>query len=336
MKFIFIATALLLVIACEKEKNSDSSNGSFTTKTVSMGSNSINDVYYSLATGEVASLNRSDWDIAFSIPLQSATILINEGAGVELYTVGDTNAWDLIDDNTITGLSPSFNDESDWSKGAFNIYATGFPNYGWGTYHAGNPDHNVGGDSLYVIKLSDGSFKKFMVRAKLGANSLNIFRWADLNGENEIIGSVGTAGYVDKKHFIHYSLVNNQLVEAEPDMTEWDLLFTRYSIKIPVGPSQFMDYPVMGVFSNPDVLVASVTGKDPENVTYSDASTFSERPDAIGHDWKVSDPVTHEISLADSTSYLIESVDGNTYLMYFSNYGGNSEGTIEFKLKTIE
>ncbi|HEX2395044.1 MAG TPA: hypothetical protein VHI78_06825 [Bacteroidales bacterium] len=335
MRNILAVTIMLFVfMSCEKDENTDSST--FTSKTVSMGQNSDNDVYYSLANGEVSNLNRSGWDIAFSVPLQTATILINEGAGVELYCVGDTNDWNAVDENSISGLSPRFNDESDRTMGAFNVNATGFPNYGWGTYHGGNPDHNVGGDSIYVIKLTDGSFKKFMVRVKLGTSSSNEFRWADLNGENEMTASLSTAPYEDKKHFIHYSIVNNEPVEAEPDMTEWDLLFTRYLIKIPVGPSVFMDYPVMGVLSNPDVRIAKVTGKHPDEVTESDAVDFSDRPDVIGHDWKISDPVTHEISLADSTSYFIESVDGKTYLLYFSDYGGNADGTIGFKVKTID
>ena len=179
--------------------------------------------------------------------------MINEGAGVELYCVGDTNAWESVDENTIVGLEPRFNDESDWNAGAFNVNASGFPNYGWGTYHAGNPDHNVGGDSLYVIKLADATYKKFMVRVKLGASGANVIRWADLNGENEMTDVVPTAAY-SNKNLIHYSLVNNEIVEAEPDKTAWDLLFTRYVIKIPTGPSSFMNYSVMGVLSNPDVV----------------------------------------------------------------------------------
>jgi len=327
-----VIVVLIVILSCEKN---DSPKG-FTSQTVDMGQNSINDVYYSLANGESGTVDRSSWDIAFSVPLQSATILINEGAGVELYCVGDTSEWDVTDENSINDLQPRYNDESDWQKGAFNTNAAGFPNYGWGTYHAGNPDHNVGGDSLYVIKLADGSYRKFMVRVKLGTNSSNVFRWADLNGENEIIATLPTADYVDKKHFIHYSIVNNEAVEAEPDMTEWDLLFTRYLIKIPVGPSVFMEYPVMGILSNPGVTVAKVTDRDPEKVTIAEAVNYTDHPDAIGHDWKESDPVTHEVSLADSTSYFIKLSDGKTYLLYFTEYGGNLNGTIQFKVKSVE
>jgi hypothetical protein len=330
----FLAT-IFLFVACEND-NDNGNPASFTSQTVSMGANSAKDVYYSLANGEVSSLNRADWDIAFSVPLQTATILINEGGNVELYNVGDTSAWDAVTENSYAGKTKRFNNKSDWSVGAFNMFATGFPNYGWGTYHAGG-DHNVGGDSLYVIKLTDGSYKKFMVRVKLGATSANVFRWADLNGENEVLTSLNTSPYHDKKHFIHFSLVNNEIVEAEPDMSAWDLLFTRYVVKVPAGPTTFMDYPVMGVLTNPDIKVAKVTGTDPEKLDLSSISPeYSTSADIIGYDWKVSDPVTHEISIADSTSYLIQSVDGNTWQLYFTGYGGNTAGTVDFKIRKIE
>jgi hypothetical protein len=331
-KLTYAVLAIFLVAACEKDKNSDT----FRSETVSMGSNSTMDVYFSMSGGEISSIERADWDIAFSVPLQSATILINEGAGVELYSVGDTNFWASVDENTINQVEQRFNNKSDWSTGAFNVNATGFPNYGWGTYHF-NTDHNVGGDSLYVIRISDGTFKKFMVRVKLGTNSSNIFRWADLNGDNEVTETFTTSPYFDKKHFIHYSLVNQEIVEAEPDMNTWDLLFTRYVIQIPTGPSSVMNYPVMGVLSNPDARVARVTGIVPEEVTSTSIpEEFSEASDVIGHDWKISDPITHEISLADSTGYFVESVDGSTYFMYFTEYGGNTAGTISFKVKNLE
>jgi hypothetical protein len=330
--FIFIAMAAAIITACEKDKTSDP----YTEITVSMGANSASDVYYSLANGEVNTVNRTDWDIAFSVPLQTATVLINEGAGVELYCVGDTNAWDAVDENSANGVAPLYNNKSNWSIGAFNINASGFPNYGWGTYHHAT-DHNVWGDSIYVIKLSDGSLKKLMIKVKLGATSSNVIRWANLDGTSQEEDTFSTQPYYDLKHFIHYSLVNKEVVEAEPDMDQWDLLFTRYVIQIPAGPGVIMNYPVMGILSNPDVSVAKVTGIPPKDALDTDATGgYSTNADAIGYDWKVSDPVTHAISLVDSVSYFIQSIDGKKYQLYFTDYGGQSSGTVTFKQKTVE
>jgi hypothetical protein len=331
-KFLVIIATAIAFTACEK----DNKTNAYTEETISMGASSASDVYYSFANGSVNTVIRTDWDIAFSVPLQTATILINEGAGVELYCVGDTNYWGSVDENTIEGLEPRYNDKSDWSTGAFNLNAEGHPNYGWGTYH-GPPDHNVGGDSVYVIKLTNGSIKKLMIRVKLGATSSNVIRWADLDGTNEKVESFSTMPYFNIKNFIHYSLVNSGVVEAEPNMNEWDLLFTRYVLKTPVGPGVFMNQMYTGILGNPAVSVAKVTGIPPEKAKDTDAiGGYISATDAIGYNWKVFNPATLTTSLVDSTSYFVKSVDGKKYQLYFTNYGGIDAGTITFNLKKVE
>lgn len=328
-KLIYAFAIACIAVACEDNDNNEN-NPAFQDVTVEMGAGSTNDVYYSLTTGEVNTVNRADWDIAFSTPLQGATIIINEGAGVELYSVGDTNDWNDIDENTITGLEPRFNDKSDWDRGAFNLTATGFPNYGWGTYHAGNPDHNVGGDSLFVIKAADGSYKKLLIRVKMGATGASHIRYANLDNSDETVDVIPTLSYVDR-NFIHYSLVDKAVVEAEPDMETWDLLFTRYIVKVPSGPGTFMNYPVTGVLSNKDVSVSKVEGH-PEQIS---AGNYDDATNAIGYDWKVTNQL-NQVFIVDSISYFIQSVDGNDYQLYFTEYGGLNNGTIDFKVRKVE
>jgi hypothetical protein len=334
MRNLTIISILLAmaVMACEEDNNT---TDPYTEVTVSMGSNSADDVYYSMANGTIHTVTRTDWDLAFSVPMQSATVLINEGAGVELYCAGDTTDWDLIDENTVNDLTAVFNDNSDWSIGAFNHFPSGVFNFGWGTYNM--TDHNVYGDSIYIIKLSDGSLKKFFYKKRIGGTAVHHLRWADLDGSNLVNTTFASAAYFGTRHFIHYSLVNQEVVEAEPALDQWDVLFTRYIIQIPAGPGVIMNYPVMGVVSNPDVTVARVTGVAPDKAMDTDATAgYSEAKDAIGYDWKVSDPVTHAISLVDSTSYFIQSVDGKKYQVYFTGYGGNSEGSVTFKYKIVQ
>jgi hypothetical protein len=321
----------LAIAAC----NNDDNNVSYKEVTVDMGSGSGSDVYYSLAGGAANTVNRNDWDIAFSVPVQTATILINEGKGLELYCVGDTNVWESINASTISGLKPRFNNKSDWAIGAFNLNASSQTNFGWGTYH--QAEHNVGGDSSYIIKYPDGSLKKLMIRVKLGATSDNVIRFADADGNNESVETISTTPYVGLKNFIHYSLVNKAVVEAEPKFDAWDLIFTRYVIQIPTGPSSVMNYPVTGVLCNSGVTVAKVTGVPAEKaVDTQSESGYVAAADVIGYDWKVSDPVTHAVSIADSVSYFIKSVDGKKYQMYFTDYGGLEAGTITIKVKTVQ
>lgn len=324
-----ILTAVLFV-SCEKNKDSDPQ---FKTETISMGTNSSNDIYYSLETGVISSEARNQWDIAFSTPLQSATVLINEGAGVELYAIEDTSHWAEVPE--YTARNQRFNNESDWDSGAFNQFNTGFPNYGWGTYHAGMPNHDVGGDSIYVIKLTDGSYKKFMIRVKLGAGSENIIRWANLDGTMEQTARISTTPYANK-NFIHFSIVDHAIREIEPD--NWDLLFTRYLIKVPSGPNTYMQYPVTGVLTHPGIETAKVTGLHPDEAT--DASSiegYESRADVIGSDWKATDPDNHaNIFVIDSISYFIQNEDGTRYQLYFTGYSGFASGSLDFKIKKVD
>jgi hypothetical protein len=325
--------ACIVPVACENDNNPSPYNDS----TIEMGANSASDVYYSLATGEVNTVNRSEWDIAFSVPTQTAAVLINEGAGVELKCLGDTNAWESNDTTGLYLKQKLYNDKSGWTKGAFNVNAKPGvqTNFGWGHYV--QSDHNVYGDSVYVIKLSNGQFKKFFYRERNGANVSHSLSWANLDGSDPVNTTVVTASYVGTRNFIHYSIVNQEIVEAEPLKEQWDLLFTRYIIQIPAGPGMILNYPVMGVLSNIGVTVAKVTGVLPASAVETDASGgYTDHADAIGYDWKVSDPVTHEVSLADSVSYFVKSVDGNKYQLYFTDYGGSPAGTISIKFKSVK
>jgi len=333
MRTLIKIIPIILLLACEKENNNDQ----YIISTVDMGANSGSDVYFSLADGTVKTVNRSDWDIAFSVPVQSATVLINEGAEVELYCVGDTTDWETINENTISSLRQRFNDKSGWNIGAFNLNSNPADpfNFGWGHYNMA--DHNVYGDSIYVIKLTNGILKKFYYRKRIGSNATHLLSWANLDGSEPVNATVVATSYVGTRNFIHYSIVNQEIVEVEPLKDQWDLLFTRYVVQIPAGPGVIMNYSFTGVLSNSGVEVARVSGIPPESALESDASGgYSGDADIIGFDWKVSDPVTHEVSLADSVSYFIQSVDSVKYQLYFTGYDGLAAGTIDFRLKKIE
>jgi hypothetical protein len=332
LMILYLLSAILLV-SCHKSNDNNTNNEN--TVTVSMEANSTNDVYYSFANGVAGSVLRADWDIAFSVPLQTATILINEGAGVELYCVGDTNIWNNADTANLQTRGPRFNNKSDWSVGAFNLYATGGFNFGWGTYNLNV--HNVYGDSIYIIKLSDGTFKKLFIRNRIGIPDTYILRWANIDGSSQIDTSFSCAPYYNKKNFIQYSIVNKKVVVAEPDMNNWDLLFTRYIVKLPTGPATTINYPVTGVLINPLEQGLKVTGVTPENANYTDTSaTFTSQTDIIGWEWKINDPTTHLYSIAPNTSYFVKLSGGIIYRIYFTNFVSSADGKITFKTKKVE
>ncbi len=322
---------LLLTTSCKKEDC-----GCDTSKVdIFMGANQANDVYYSFTNGEVSTTNRTDWDLGFSVPLRTATIIINEGAGMELYKVGDTTVWESVDTSGIESWTALYNDKSDWMRGAFNLEADGF-DYDWAIYDHSNT-HNVIGQYIYVIKLSDGSYKKLYIVMRNGATDTYILRWANIDGSNQVDATFSPAEYADTKHFIHYSLVTQEMIEIEPDMDSWDLLFTRYIAKIPTGPATEIDYPVMGVLMNKDRKAVKVTGITPADANYSDAeSGFTDQADIIGWEWKQQDPVTHEVSIVENTSYFVKNTDLWIYKIYFTDYSGEAAGSITIQQQKVE
>jgi hypothetical protein len=331
-KLIYILfSPVLLFFSCEKE-----TVPAYNTTIISMGINQAEDVYFSFMNGVVSSVNRSSWDIEFSVPLQTAGIRINEGAGVQLYLYSnDTAEWNDIDTSGFQ-WEAVYNDNADWLSGAFNRNATGGFNFGWGTYDF-TATHTVWGEYIYLIRLSDQSLKKLFIRKRIGYGDTYELRWADLDGSNQVDASFSPADYYDLKHFIQYSIANAQVKELEPDMDAWDIVFTRYIEKIPAGPGMVLDYPVMGVLMNMNHQGLKVTGIAPAEAKYSDnADGFISDADVIGYDWKVSDPVTHEISLAENTSYFVKLSDGSVYQLYFTEYGGEAAGMVTINTKLVE
>ena len=327
--FYFIVFAVT-VAACNKTEDNPE-----VLVNVHMGTNHVNDVYYSLEAVRTINSVRSDWDLAFSVPLQTAAIRINEGAGVMLYSWGDTTTWDAVDTSGIAQWTPEYNDKSDWLNGAFNQYATGGFNFGWGTYDHGNT-YSVWGDSIYVIKLTDGSVKKLFIRKRIGNSDTYQLRWADIDGSNEVDAAFSPAPYSGVKNFIHYSLVNNEIVEAEPDRDAWDLMFTKYIVKVPYGPVM-VDYPVVGVLMKEGLKCVVVTGIDPASASYTDAmEDFSGNANMIGWEWKSSDPVTHQIILAENTSYFVKLANEKIYRIYFTDYNSEDDGLVSFKVKPVD
>jgi hypothetical protein len=328
--FYVLFMGALAITACKKEAAEEES-----TVDISMGTEQALDVYYSFINGEISSADRSGWDLEFSVPLRTATIRINEGAGVELYKVGDTTLWGSIDTSGIAGWEPLYNDDSDWMKGAFNLDADGNFNFGWAFYDHANT-YNVIGLYVYVIKLSDGSYKKLFIRMRVGHTDTYVLRWADIDGSNQVDTTFSPAPYADTKHFIHYSLINREIVEIEPDKDTWDLLFTRYVATQDNSSGSDIHIPVMGVLMNKSHQGAKVTGISSADAHYSDSeSGFSNQADIIGWDWKDISG-TNPDPVVENMTYFIKLSGVGVYKMYFTEYSDEAEGSLTFRQIKIE
>jgi len=294
-----------------------------------MGPGYANDVYYSFATGTVASPEAGNYDIAFYTTIWSAGIMTNDGRGVTLwaYPNADTNGWATIDTTGLSTWPPLYNSIESWEEGAFNRNSKGHPDYGWGVYNT--ITHDVTGDSLFVIKTRNGMYKKLWIVAKRSTLNTYVFRYADLDGTNEQSAELNCTPYITK-NFVAYDIENNQMVDREPDQSTWDLLFTKY-MGLYDGTTP---YPVTGVLNN----LGSVANRFyPVAPDYTDwgAAPFSSNREVIGWDWKTFDMGTFSYIIEDSIVYFDSTLAGNIQKLQFAGFTGSATGKIYFNRQIV-
>ena len=292
-------------------------------QSISLQPSYTNQSFYSLENGEISNLNNSDWDLAFSTANMSSSIRINAGMGTELYSypLGDTTDWNNFNSSNLSNWLPIYNSDTNWFIGAFDKHSTSMFDMGWGMYSM--ITHYVTGDSLYAIKTVGGDWKKLWIQ-KL-ANGEYTFKYANLDGSNEINASVLKANYSDK-NFVYYSLDQNSVLDREPNSVDWDITFTKY-----ITPVQGMPYGVTGVLSNDGVHVAQADNI-PDPNSYND---YSQHPmmteiNSIGYDWKSFDMSTFSYSVGPYRCYFVKDLQNKIWRIIFTSFEGSSTGNIEF------
>jgi len=304
--------------------------------TVSTGAGYANDVYYSLENNEIISVDRANWDIAFATHRATGSgIITNEGNGTDLYFYpkGDTDDWASLDTSGIASWTKYYNHDTTWSIGAFAQTATGDYNpvfgtidMGWGNYDMSS--HIVKGDSLFVLKLSDGSFKKLWIDRLQSGHYY--FKSADLDGSNEVSDTVVKTDYPNK-NFGYYSLKTGTEIDREPDNSTWDLLFTKYNT--PVNSQYgFVPYGVTAVLSNVGVLVNKISGVPTVDANPSYPS-FSSNISEIGGDWKSYGGGGYAVE--EDLTYFVKSKDSVLWKIAFTGFGGSATGDFHFTKQKI-
>jgi len=292
---------------------------------VSIGSGYSNQSFYSMSNGEVSNIDNTDWDLAFQISGFQSSILLNSKNDVRLFKSGlhvnDWNNMSYIDTvNMLNSSNELYNSDTSWWFGAFNT--TFDPNnafdLGWGVYDFAT--HVVSGDSIYFLILPNNDVKKIYIVSL--ANSIYTFKYADVDGSNEITSTLDKTNFTNK-NFGYYSFSTNTTTDREPSRYDWDLLFHQYT-----AVSPFV-YKVTGVQSNDSVKVAKAY---PAEYSYADpwGYPYSYHISSIGNDWKFFDLNTFNWVLEDSTVYFIEDRSGQIWKLMFTAFGGSSTGDYEF------
>lgn len=290
-----------------------------------MNANYENDVYYSMANGMVQIEPRANWDIAFQTDAFSSAILINDGSGAILktYPNGDTADWATLDTAGYYQWPAMYNHDNDWAVSAFERNSLGHPDYGWGIYNM--TTHDVTGDSLFVMQLIDGAYKKVWIEKKVSAQNTYYFRYANLDGSNEQVIELDINPYTGK-NYVYYSMVSDEVLDREPPKDAWDLLFTKYIAMI----DGMFPYAVTGVLSNTTTGVAEYAEVDPgfENWQMEDLTDTAKS--IIGYDWKSFDMGTYTYKVNDSVTFYVNAHNEAIYRLKFTSFEGSSTGKIVF------
>ena len=295
---------------------------------ISMGSGYQYDIYYSLDEGITAYPEIENWELAFSTDPYDNNIRINSSF-VNLYQVSENiEDWEEITSfNSLTAMQLR-NSNTEWEIGAFvsNYFDKNPFNYGWGNYNTENQE--IEGCRIYIIDYNS-QMKKIKINNL--SNGIYNFTIANLDGSGEENISIDSNPYTNKK-FIYYSLSNNEIIDREPDLENWDFIFTRYEEDLNNNPNDPLYYKVTGVLSNGN-LVSEYNGPLDVNPS-TENMAISNEINTIGYDWK---EYTGEFIIIPNRAYYLFSQDQTSlYKIIFQSFSGQGAGNVSFTIEGIE
>lgn len=330
MKKIFLLGSMIALLGMQ-------ANAQVTTDTVSVSAGYANQNYYQLSSGNEHTAPKSEWDIAFQTSgSMGFAISINSYSGAALYTYPNASAsatnWAVAFDTAGLSTWPKmYNSETTWSLGAFNRNADAANQFdlGWGIYDM--TTHFVTGDSMFVVKLTNGDFKKLWIKNL--ANGVYNFMYANLDGTAEQTVAFTKSTYATK-NFGYYSLVNNAAVDHEPVAnTNWDLVFTQYTGNLGGG---YMST-ATGILANNGVLIAKAENvADVENYDDYETQAYSEDINVIGWNWKTYDMGAGVYTINDSTVFFVQAKDSAIWKVVMTGFGGSADGNFIFSKEKLK
>jgi hypothetical protein len=300
----------------------------------SVGASYANSTFYNLEDGNTTSATHTEWDIAFNVTPFNLGIIVNEGVGlsftaplsiVELF---QTNSTDFTTADTI-GISKIYNDEVSWSAGAFNLIAdaSSSADYGWGDYNFGN--NQVVGTRIFAIKLRNETYKKLEIQSLIAG--VYTFRFADLDGNNEVTTTIDKANY-PAKTLAYYSIENETALDLEP--TDWDMVFTRYVTPLNDGSGGTIDYTLTGILTDAGVQVVQADGINPSTVDHLDyTNDYQDSLTIIGYDWK---SFQGSWVIEAERVYFVKTANEKIWKIQFFDFEGSSTGTTTLEKTLID
>jgi len=296
--------------------------------TVSTSPQNADQVWYSLANGEVERAPLAEWDLAFELSGFTSSIRVNTARGLDVYeTPLDTSEWNDVLAADPDNWTPIHNSEETWVVGALNhgndLDLPEGVNMGWGNYDQAT--HFIMGTRIYAILFPDNSWKKLLIRSLI--SNVYTFTVANLDGTDSHTGTLNKQLYPDR-NFAYFSFATNAVLDREPPRTDWDLLFTKYTAFVPTA------YDVVGVLQNKGVTALQVNDVPTADAAWT-SGPFSSNINILGADWKSYDFNQSAYVIVGDTTYFVKDVPGNIWKIVFTGYGGGATGDISFNQEAV-
>lgn len=246
---------------------------------IQVGASSIGEKYhfqsfFQLSTNKVVATNSKFlWDLAFENGPDGKHIVLNSSKNMYLYTTNETSLNDVTSISPYqankTMESPSLNLDStafgDWTNNKVRILDLGL-------------DENNNSAGIFKIKILQVTSTSYTFEfASIDATSYQTVTLAKTDQQQH--------------NFVHYSLVNQQIITVYPALNTWDLLATQYTEWVyNPGEGAYDPYLVTGILINRfnGTKAIKVLNKSFEDVDLSFAVSLnlSDKANTIGYDWK--------------------------------------------------
>jgi hypothetical protein len=294
-----------------------------------MGAGTANDVYFSLKNGTISTVSNTNWHLAFSVqsytsptnPAVSVAIRVNSaGNGTVVKRLDNANPanWRSIDTAGLTALPQQLDSDSTWNLSAFTAgydFKGAIMDFKWGTYNQNT--HHINGTKVFILQNADAGLAKKVFVKQLFYDSLWNVIISNIDNSDSVNITINKRHYPNRM-FVYYNASTKQVMNREPAIGSWDLLWTRYVAAIK-GPDGNLFYHVTGVLSNPKVLVEQNLGKKCNGVWLSTkTSKVDPSISAIGHNWKTATGPAYAVT--DTFVYFIKGQDARMHKLSFLSF----------------
>lgn len=301
-KILTYTLLIFMITSCDKGEIPipPHQTGDLITTTIEMQQDYRYQIFYKLKDNTVVSQNlKTSWDIGFESNIDGWRIFLNSSLGGAAWKITDSSFESVFSIN-----NPQWN----WDNPSGNIDSTAIGDYqNQNIFFIIDRGYNISGNPIGYIKFRIDSINEigYMVRYASLDNSLDTNVWIDKQ--------------VNKQKTC-FSFSENKVINIEPNISDWDLLFSQYLHIFPNPPTPYL---VNGILINNSTLsVALDTINSFENINYTEVSQydFNQKRDFIGYNWKIFDFESSSYSIVENMNYILQDGEGHYYKLRFIDF----------------